>query len=50
MNIKVVLLTGDAKSAAEAVADQLRVIQVYSELLPEQKTAFIAEQVKRAER
>jgi P-type E1-E2 ATPase len=34
MNIKVVLLTGDAKSAAEAVADELGVIQVYSELLP----------------
>jgi heavy metal translocating P-type ATPase len=47
MNIKVVLLTGDAKSAAEAVADQLGIIQVYSELLPEQKTAFIAEQVKK---
>jgi heavy metal translocating P-type ATPase len=47
MNIKVVLLTGDAKSAAEAVADELGVIQAYSELLPEQKTAFIAEQVKR---
>jgi heavy metal translocating P-type ATPase len=47
MNIKVVLLTGDAESAAEAVADQLGIIQVYSELLPEQKTAFIAEQVRR---
>jgi heavy metal translocating P-type ATPase len=47
MNIKVILLTGDAKSAAETVADQLGIIQVYSELLPEQKTAFIAEQVKK---
>jgi heavy metal translocating P-type ATPase len=47
MKIKVVLLTGDAKAAAEAVADQLGIIQVYSELLPEQKTAFIAEQVKK---
>jgi heavy metal translocating P-type ATPase len=47
LNIKVVLLTGDAKSAAEAVADQLGIIQVYSELLPEQKTAFIARQVKK---
>jgi cation transport ATPase len=43
MNIKVVLLTGDAKAAAEDVADQLGVIQVYSGLLPEQKTAFISE-------
>ena len=47
MNIKVVLLTGDTKAAAEAVADQLGIIEVYSELLPEQKTAFIAEQVKK---
>jgi heavy metal translocating P-type ATPase len=47
MNIKVVLLTGDTKAAGEAVADQLGIIEVYSELLPEQKTAFIAEQVKK---
>ena len=47
MNIKVVLLTGDTKAAAEAVADQLGIIEVYSELLPEQKTAFIAEQVRK---
>ena len=47
MNIKVVLLTGDANSAAEAVADQLGIIQVYSGLLPDEKTAFIAEQVKK---
>src|SRR5271156_121031 len=47
MNIKVVLLTGDTKAAAEAVADQLGIIEVHSELLPEQKTAFIAEQVKK---
>ena len=47
MNIKVVLLTGDTKAAAEAVADQLGIVEVYAELLPEQKTAFIAEQVKK---
>ena len=47
MNIKVVLLTGDNKATADAVADQLGIIEVYSELLPEQKTAFIAEQVKK---
>lgn len=35
MKIKVALLTGDAKAAAEAVADQFGIIQVYSELLPE---------------
>ncbi len=47
MGIKVVLLTGDAKSVAEAIGDQLGIIQVYAELLPEQKTAFIAEQVRK---
>jgi len=47
MGIKVVLLTGDAKTVAEAVADRLGIIQAYSELLPEQKTAFIAEQVRK---
>jgi heavy metal translocating P-type ATPase len=47
MGIKVVLLTGDAKAVAEAVADRLGIIQAYSELLPEQKTAFVAEQVKK---
>jgi heavy metal translocating P-type ATPase len=47
MKIKVVLLTGDSKATAETVADQLGIIQVYSELLPEEKTAFIAEQVKK---
>ena len=47
MNIKVVLLTGDTKAAAKAVADQLGIIDVYADLLPEQKTAFIAEQVKK---
>jgi Cu+-exporting ATPase len=47
MKIKVVLLTGDSKAVAETVADQLGIIQVYSELLPEEKTAFIAEQVKK---
>jgi Cu+-exporting ATPase len=46
-NLKVVLLTGDTEAAAETVADQLGIIEVYSELLPEQKTAFIAEQVKK---
>jgi heavy metal translocating P-type ATPase len=47
MGIKVVLLTGDAKTVAEAVADRLGIIEAYSELLPEQKTAFIAEQVRK---
>jgi P-type E1-E2 ATPase len=47
MGIKVVLLTGDAKAVAEAIGDQLGIIQVYAELLPEQKTAFIADQVRK---
>jgi heavy metal translocating P-type ATPase len=47
MNINVVLLTGDTKAAAETVADRLGIVQVYSELLPQQKTEFIAAQVKK---
>jgi heavy metal translocating P-type ATPase len=47
MGIKVVLLTGDAKAVAEAVADRLGIVQAHSELLPEQKTAFIAQQVSK---
>ncbi len=47
MNIKVVLLTGDTRATAEAIADQLGIVQVHTELLPEQKTSFIAEQVRK---
>ena len=47
MNIKVALLTGDSNEVAESVADQLGILHVYSELLPEQKTAFVAEQVRK---
>jgi heavy metal translocating P-type ATPase len=46
LKIRVVLLTGDTRGAAEAVAEELGIMRVYSELLPEQKSAFIAEQVK----
>ena len=46
MKVRVVLLTGDARGAAEAVGDQLGILQVHADLLPEQKTQFIAEQVK----
>jgi heavy metal translocating P-type ATPase len=45
MNLKVVLLTGDAHAAAEAVAGRLGIIQTFSDLLPDQKAAFIADQV-----
>jgi Cu+-exporting ATPase len=47
MKIKVVLLTGDTKAAAEAVAGQLGIVQFYAELLPHEKTTFIAEQVRK---
>jgi heavy metal translocating P-type ATPase len=47
MKIKVILLTGDSRGAAEAVADHLGIIQVYPELLPQQKASFIAEQVRK---
>jgi P-type E1-E2 ATPase len=47
MNINVVLLTGDTEGAAEAVAHELGIIQVYPELLPQQKAGFIAEQVRK---
>jgi heavy metal translocating P-type ATPase len=47
LKIRVVLLTGDTRTAAEAVAEKLGIMRVYSELLPEQKSALIAEQVKK---
>lgn len=47
MNIKVVLLTGDTTAAAEALADQLGIVQVYSGLLPQEKAGFVAEQVRK---
>jgi P-type E1-E2 ATPase len=46
MNIKVALLTGDTKAAAEGVAHHLGITQIYPELLPEQKAGFIADQVR----
>jgi heavy metal translocating P-type ATPase len=46
MKIEVVLLTGDTTRAAQAVAGQLGIRNVYAELLPEQKTHEIAEQVR----
>jgi heavy metal translocating P-type ATPase len=47
MGIKVVLLTGDAMAPAEAAADKLGIIEVYSGLLPHQKTAFVSNQVSK---
>jgi P-type E1-E2 ATPase len=46
MKIDVVLLTGDTRQTAQAVAGQLGIRNVHAELLPEQKTGFIAEQVR----
>ncbi len=47
MNIKVVLLTGDSRATAEAVADRLGIVQAYSNLLPHEKTAFVSAEVKK---
>ena len=47
MKIKVVLLTGDAQTTAEKIAGHLGIVQVYAGLLPEQKAAFITEQVRK---
>jgi P-type Cu+ transporter len=47
MTIEVILLTGDTRGAAEAVADRLGIVRVYAELLPQQKANFIAEQVRK---
>jgi len=46
MNIDIVLLTGDTAPTARAVASQLGIREVHAELLPEQKTHLIAEQVR----
>jgi heavy metal translocating P-type ATPase len=46
MKIDVVLLTGDTRQTANAVAGELGIRNVHAELLPEQKTAQIAEQVR----
>ncbi len=47
MGIEVALLTGDMELVAKVVAERLGILQVHAELLPEQKTAFVAEQVKK---
>ena len=46
MKIEIVLLTGDTRRTAQALAHELGIRNVHAELLPEQKTGFIAEQVR----
>jgi Cu2+-exporting ATPase len=43
LGLQVVMMTGDAKAVAEAVAAELRIDQVFAEVLPEQKSARIDE-------
>ncbi|MGH9585437.1 MAG: heavy metal translocating P-type ATPase [Acidobacteriaceae bacterium] len=46
MKIKVVLLTGDSRPVVDSIADRLGIVQVFSELLPDQKTRFITAEVR----
>jgi len=39
--VKVVMLTGDSKTTAEAVAKRLRIAEVIAEVLPDQKAAVV---------
>jgi heavy metal translocating P-type ATPase len=45
LGVRTVLLTGDVRSVAEGVAREIAVDDVLSELLPEQKRAYIAQLV-----
>src|SRR6202021_1027792 len=47
MNIRVPLLTGDSAEVAEDMANRLGIIKFRSDLLPEDKSALIAWQVKK---
>jgi heavy metal translocating P-type ATPase len=49
MKIQVVLLTGDTRAVAEAVANTLGIFRVEAGVLPEEKSRLIAEQVKKGE-
>jgi Cd2+/Zn2+-exporting ATPase/Cu+-exporting ATPase len=46
LGIRTVLLTGDVRSVAESVARELSVDEVHAELLPEQKSAYVAQLVR----
>ena len=41
--VEVVMMTGDARAVAQAVADELKVDRVFSEVLPDQKASKIEE-------
>jgi Cu2+-exporting ATPase len=43
LGLQIVMMTGDAKVVAEAVAAELKIDQVFAEVLPEQKAAKIEE-------
>ena len=43
MNIEVVMMTGDARVVAEAVASELQIDRVFAEVLPDQKASRIEE-------
>ena len=43
LGVKVVMITGDAKQVADAVAEQLGIDEVFAEVLPEDKDKAVAE-------
>jgi P-type Cu2+ transporter len=43
LGVKVVMITGDAKQVADAVADQLGIDEAFAEVLPEDKDKAVAE-------
>lgn len=46
MKIRVILLTGDSRAAAEAVANQMGIFHFHADLLPEQKAVEVAAHAK----
>lgn len=47
---KVVMMTGDSRKTAKAVAAEVGVDDVYAEVLPEDKAAFVRSERPRAAR
>lgn len=50
LGLKVMMLTGDHKGAAESIANELGIEMVYSELLPADKYEIMNERIKAGER